>query len=245
MATVIAVTSGKGGTGKTSLVGAVGSCLAALGHSTLCIDMDVGLRNLDLTLGLSDRALMDFTDVVESRCSLEKAVVEHPEIRDLFLLTAPFSLPTGIPEEAMRDLLRQARVLYDYILLDAPAGLGEGFRLAVCGCDRAIVVSTTDASALRDAQRTVSELSRLGVEQIHLVVNRVQPKLLRKLHTTIDDAMDTAGLPLLGVVPEDNLVMLSANQGRPLILCANKGAAVGYRNITFRIEGRKVPVMGW
>jgi septum site-determining protein MinD len=245
MATVIAVTSGKGGTGKTSLVGAVGSCLAALGHSTLCIDMDVGLRNLDLTLGLSDRALMDFTDVVESRCSLEKAVVEHPEIRDLFLLTAPFSLPTGIPEEAMRDLLRQARVLYDYILLDAPAGLGEGFRLAVCGCDRAIVVSTTDASALRDAQRTVSELSRLGVEQIHLVVNRVQPKLLRKLHTTIDDAMDTAGLPLLGVVPEDNLVMLSANQGRPLILCANKGAAVGYRNIAFRIEGRKVPVMGW
>ena len=232
MATVIAVTSGKGGTGKTSLVGAVGSCLAALGHSTLCIDMDVGLRNLDLTLGLSDRALMDFTDVVESRCSLEKAVVEHPEIRDLFLLTAPFSLPTGIPEEAMRDLLRQARVLYDYILLDAP-------------CDRAIVVSTTDASALRDAQRTVSELSRLGVEQIHLVVNRVQPKLLRKLHTTIDDAMDTAGLPLLGVVPEDNLVMLSANQGRPLILCANKGAAVGYRNIAFRIEGRKVPVMGW
>ena len=245
MATVIAVTSGKGGTGKTSLVGAVGSCLAALGHSTLCIDMDVGLRNLDLTLALSDRALMDFTDVVESRCSLEKAVVEHPEIRDLFLLTAPFSLPTGIPEEAMRDLLRQARVLYDYILLDAPAGLGEGFRLAVCGCDRAIVVSTTDASALRDAQRTVSELSRLGVEQIHLVVNRVQPKLLRKLHTTIDDAMDTAGLPLLGVVPEDNLVMLSANQGRPLILCANKGAAVGYRNIAFRIEGRKVPVMGW
>ena len=87
--------------------------------------------------------------------------------------------------------------------------------------------------------------SRLGVEQIHLVVNRVQPKLLRKLHTTIDDAMDTAGLPLLGVVPEDNLVMLSANQGRPLILCANKGAAVGYRNIAFRIEGRKVPVMGW
>ena len=204
MATVIAVTSGKGGTGKTSLVGAVGSCLAALGHSTLCIDMDVGLRNLDLTLGLSDRALMDFTDVVESRCSLEKAVVEHPEIRDLFLLTAAFSLPTGIPEEAMRDLLRQARVLYDYILLDAPAGLGEGFRLAVCGCDRAIVVSTTDASALRDAQRAVSELSRLGVEQIQLVVNRVQPKLLRKLHTTIGDAMDTAGLPLLGVVPEDH-----------------------------------------
>ena len=127
MATVIAVTSGKGGTGKTSLVGAVGSCLAALGHSTLCIDMDVGLRNLDLTLGLSDRALMDFTDVVESRCSLEKAVVEHPEIRDLFLLTAPFSLPTGIPEEAMRDLLRQARVLTTIFCWTPPPDWARGF----------------------------------------------------------------------------------------------------------------------
>lgn len=243
MATVIAVTSGKGGTGKTSLVGAVSSCLAALGHPTLCIDMDVGLRNLDLSLGLSDRALMDFTDVVQGRCPLEKAVVEHPQIQGLFLLTAPFSLPQGVAEEAMLDLLFQARQKFDYILLDAPAGLGEGFRLSVCGCDRAIVVSTTDASALRDAQRTVAELSQ-QIEQIHLVVNRVQPKLLRKLHTTIDDAMDTAGLPLLGVVPEDSLVMLSANRGRPLILCANKGAAIGYRNIAFRLEGRKVPIMG-
>ena len=243
MATVIAVTSGKGGTGKTSLVGAVGSCLAALGHPVLCIDMDVGLRNLDLTLGLSDRALMDFTDVVEGRCPLEKAVVEHPEIQGPFLLTAPFSLPLNVPEEAMRELLEQARERFDYILLDAPAGLGQGFQLAVCGCDRAIVVSTTDASALRDAQRTVAVLSQ-RVEQIHLVVNRVQPRLLKKLHTTIDDAMDAAGLPLLGVVPEDSLVMLSANQGRPLILCSNKGAAVGYRNIAFRLEGRRVPVMG-
>ncbi len=243
MATVIAVTSGKGGTGKTSLVGAVGSCLAALGHPTLCMDMDVGLRNLDLTLGLSDRALMDFTDVAEGRCPLEKAVVEHPEIKGLFLLTAPFSFPLNVSEEAIKALLQQARELYDYILLDAPAGLGEGFRLATCGCDRAIVVSTTDASALRDAQRTVAELTG-QVDEIHLVVNRVQPKLLKKLHTTIDDAMNTAGLPLLGVVPEDNLVMLSANRGRPLILCSNKGAAIGYRNIAFRLEGRRVPVMG-
>ena len=242
MATVIAVTSGKGGTGKTSLVGAVGSCLAALGHPTLCVDMDVGLRNLDLTLGLADRALMDFTDVVQGRCLLGKAVVEHPEIRGLFLLTAPFSLPQGIPEEDVRRMLKEARERYDYILLDAPAGLGEGFRLAVCGCDRAIVVATTDASALRDAQRTVGELTR-RVDNIHLVVNRVQPKLMKKLHATIDDAMDAAGLPLLGVVPEDSKVMLSANRGVPLILCANKGAAIGYRNIALRLDGRRVPLM--
>ena len=242
MATVIAVTSGKGGTGKTSLVGAVSSCLAALGHPTLCIDMDVGLRNLDLSLGMSDRALMDFTDVVQGRCPLEKAVVEHPQIQGLFLLTAPFSLPQGVAEEAMLDLLFQARQKFDYILLDAPAGLGEGFRLSVCGCDRAIVVSTTDASALRDAQRTVSVL-RDRIPRIHLVVNRVQPRLLRRLHTTIDDAMDAAGLPLLGIVPEDPQVMLCANQGQPLILRASRGAAVAYLNIAKRLLGQKAPLM--
>jgi len=243
MSVVIAVTSGKGGTGKTSLVGAVGSCLAAIGHPTLCIDTDVGLRNLDLTLGLTDRALMDFTDVLQGRCPLDKAVVEHPDIRGLYLLTAPLTLPEKVTTDQMRSMLRQARERFDYILLDAPAGLGEGFQLAICGCDRAIVVSTTDASSLRDGQRTVTELLRRGVGQIHLVVNRVQPKLLRKLHTTIDDAMDATGLPLLGVIPEDSKVMLSANQGVPLILHANRGAAIAYRNITFRLEGRRVPIM--
>lgn len=242
MSTVIAVTSGKGGTGKTSLVGAVGACLAALGYSTLCIDMDVGLRNLDLTLGLVDRALMDFTDVVQGRCPLERAVVEHPEIEGLFLLTAPVTLPEDLPEDQVKWMLLQARSRFDYILLDAPAGLGTGFRIATCGCDRAIVVSTTDASALRDAQRTVTELMN-RVEQIHLVVNRVQPKLLKKMRVNIDTAMDTAGLPLLGVVPEDSQVMVCANQGRPLILCSGKGAAAGYRNIALRITGRRVPML--
>ncbi len=242
MATVIAVTSGKGGTGKTSFTGAVGSCLAALGHPTLCIDMDVGLRNLDLSLGLGDRALMDFTDVMQKRCTLERAAVEHPEIKGLFLLTAPVRLPQGLAEEDMKALLEQAGEHFDYILLDAPAGLGEGFRLSVCACDRAVVVSTSDASALRDAQRTVMELESL-VEDIHLVVNRVQPKLLKRLHATIDDAMDTAGLPLLGIVPEDDRVMLTANLGQPLILSANGGAATAYLNIARRITGKRVPLM--
>lgn len=242
MSVVIAVTSGKGGTGKTSLVGAVGSCLAALGHPTLCIDMDVGLRNLDLSLGLGDRALMDFTDVVQGRCTLEKAAVEHPLIPGLYVLTAPYTLPASLAQTDIRPLLRDARRRFDYVLLDAPAGLGEGFQLAVCNCDRAIVVSTTDASALRDAQRTVTELTR-WTDKIHLVVNRVQPRLLWKLHTTIDDAMDAAGLPLLGVVPEDSKVMLSANRGVPLILSSNRGAALGYRNIALRLDGRRVPLM--
>lgn len=242
MSTAVVVTSGKGGTGKTSLTGGVSSCLAALGRRVLCIDMDIGLRNLDISLGLTDRALMDFTDVLEGRCSLKRAAVPHPVIKNLYLLTAPLTLPPGISEERMKAFLRKAREQYDYILMDSPAGMGEGFRLAVCGADRGIVVSTTDTSALRDAQRVVSLLSR-QLPSIHLVVNRVQPKLLRRLHTTIDDAMDAAGLPLLGVVPEDEQVMLSANQGKPIILASRKGAAVAYLNIARRLMGERVPLM--
>lgn len=245
MATAIVVTSGKGGTGKTSVTGGVASCLAALGEQVLCIDMDISLRNLDLTLGLADRALMDFTDVLAGRCTLARAAVTHPAIPNLALLTAPLSpLPAApLPEAAMRELIREAKRQYSYILMDSPAGLGDGFCLARCAADRALVVSTTDVSALRDGQRTVSELSRQLHGRIHLVVNRVQPKLLRRLHTTIDDAMNTTGLPLLGVIPEDTQVMLSANAGQPLALLSQKGAATPYRNIAKRLLGQSVPLM--
>ena len=243
MGTVIVVTSGKGGTGKTSLTGGVASCLAALGQKVLCIDLDIGLRNLDISLGMTDRALMDFTDVVEGRCTLERAAVEHPVIRGLYLLTAPVRpTPDALDEEKMRAMLLQARAQFDYILIDSPAGLGSGFRLAVCGADRAVVVSTNDSSALRDAQRTVVELGR-RLDVIHLVMNRIQPKLLRRLRTTIDDAMDAAGLPLLGVVPEDSQVILAANTGEPLILFSRKGAALAYLNIAKRLMGQRVPLM--
>ena len=243
MSTAIVVTSGKGGTGKTSLTAAVSSCLAALGSRVLCIDMDVGLRNLDVALGLSDRALMDFTDVLAGRCTLERAAVPHPVVENLSLLTAPVTFPCqAITFPQMRALVQQAKAQYDYVLMDSPAGLGAGFELAVCAADRAIVVSTTDASALRDAQRTVT-LLRNSLGRIHLVVNRVQPKLLRRLHATIDDAMDEAGLPLLGVVPEDPQVMLSANQEQLLILSTNKGAALAYLNIARRLLGQRVPLM--
>jgi septum site-determining protein MinD len=183
----------------------------------------------------------DFSGVVEGRCPLVRAAVAHPELPSLFLLTAPMRLSDGLDEAGMAALLNTARAQFDYILLDAPAGLDAGFRLAVCHADRALVVATSDASSLRDAQRTVGELAH--IPQVHLVMNRVQPKLLRQLRTTIDDAMDTAGLPLIGVVPEDKQVILTANQGRPLILSGRRGAANAYLNIAKRLEGQRVPIM--
>ena len=206
MACVIAVTSGKGGTGKTSITGAVAGSLSLMGRRVLCIDMDIGLRNLDITLGLNDRALMDFSDVALGRCPLARAAVTHPELKNLSLLTAPMSLPAGLTPDKVQALLNTARGAYDYIFIDSPAGL-EGLR------------------------------------QVHLVMNRIQPKLLRKLRTTIDDAMNAAGLPLIGVVPEDPQVILCANQGIPLAGRSHRGAALACWNVAQRLEGRQVPVM--
>ena len=241
MGTVSAITSGKGGTGKTSITGGVAASLALMGRRVLCIDMDVGLRNLDISLGLNDRAMMDFADVALGRCPLARAAVEHPDIKGLSLLTAPMTLPASLTPDKVRALLKEARAGYDHILIDSPAGLGTGFRLATCGVDRAIVVSTNDASSLRDAQRTVAELEELRL--IHLVMNRIQTKLLRKLRTTIDDAMDAAGLPLIGVVPEDPQVILCATLGRPLATQSRRGAALACWNIARRLEGHRVPIM--
>ena len=242
MGIVIAITSGKGGTGKTSITGGVAAALARRGRSVLCIDMDIGLRNLDISLGVSDRALMDFTDVAQGRCSLERAAVTHPDLPGLSLLTAPLTLPGDLRARQIFDLMKQARAHYQYVLIDSPAGLGTGFRLSTVYADRAIVVATNDASSLRDAQRTVMELDRLGRGNLHLVVGRVEKKLLRSLHTTIDDAMDAAGLPLLGVVPEDRNVPYALNTGIPLRECSNY-AARAYENIARRIMGQRIPLM--
>ena len=240
----ISVVSGKGGTGKTSFTAGVGAALALSGQRVLCLDCDTGLRNLDLALGLSDRALMDFSDVAQNRCSLELAAVEHPKIPDLFLLTAPArNRGQPVSEAQMAALLETVRGQFDYCLLDSPAGLGSGFLLATCAADRCVVVSTADTSSLRDAQHTVMELNRFPRGALHLVVNRVRRKMLRNMHATIDDAIDRAGLPLLGVVPEDDALPLCMNRGVPIMLADGQAAAAAYRNIAKRIQGERVPLL--
>ena len=190
---------------------------------------------------MDDRAVIDFTDVMDRRCSLLTGAVEQPKIRGLHLLTAPLRLEH--PDfDRFRQVVEEAKEMYDFVLLDSPAGLGDGFQLAMCAADRAVVVSATDPAALRDAQRAVSELIHT-VDELHLVMNRVEPRVMRHLHTTIDEAMDTAGLPLLGVVPEDPKVVLAAGHGVPLVLYARRGAVRAYLNIAKRLLGQKVPLM--
>ena len=163
MGTVIAVTSGKGGTGKTSITGGVAASLALMGHTVLCIDMDIGLRNLDITLGLSDRALMDFSDVALGRCPLARGAVDHPDVKGLSLLTAPMSLSPSLTIDKVRAMLDTARGQYDYILIDSPAGLGAGFRLAICGADRALVIATNDAPLARKNRKYNGNTPPTGV----------------------------------------------------------------------------------
>ena len=243
MGKIIAVVSGKGGTGKTTFTANVGFALASMGKKVLCLDCDITLRNLDLALGLSDSALMDFSDVMSGRCTLEEAVVNHPKYPSLFLLAAPLVFGGfSVEPEQVTALMRQIRESFDYCLVDAPAGLGQGFRMATQEADHVMVVTTTDVTALRDAQRTVMELDRFPNGKVHLIVNRVAKKLLRQLHTTIDDAMDAAGLPLLGVVPEDADIPKCLNQGTPL-RDDNFYAARAYYNIAKRIAGYKAPLM--
>lgn len=241
---VIAVVSGKGGTGKTSFTTLTGMALAQLGKKTLLLDCDIGLRNLDLYLGVSDRALMDFTDVIAGRTTLAQAVVRHPLYPNLYLLTAPVSFGVRLPSKReMQRLIDEIRRHFDFCLIDAAAGIGEAFALATCCADRAVVVTTNDPSSLRDAQRTVMELHRFPSGYLHLIVNRVRRKLLQSLHTTIDDAIDAAGLPLLGVIPEDENVPAVLGRGLSQRLKYRSGALCACENIARRLCGERVRLM--
>ncbi len=243
MSQVIAVVSGKGGTGKTSFTALTGMALSRLGKKTLLLDCDVGLRNLDLYLGMSDCALMDFTDVISLRSTLAQAVVRHPLYPDLYLLTAPVG-SSALPSPAqMKELLNEVRGQFDFCLIDAAAGIGDTFVLATCGADRAVVVTTSDPSSLRDAQRTVMELHTFPNGKLHLVVNRTQKRLLHSLHSTIDDAIDAAGLPLLGVIPDDETLPALLGRGLDHPLKYRSGAICACENIARRLCGERVRLM--
>ena len=242
MGEAIAVLSGKGGTGKTSVCAGVATALAAAGIKVLCIDCDIGLRNLDISLGLSQISALSFIDVSQGGYNLEQASV-HPDYPCLHFLTAPMNCPPEkIDRQAFADMLRYARLQYQYIFLDAPAGIDAGFQLAAQYADRILLVTGSDPAAIRDAGRAGELLELMGKQDIRLVVNRVNKKMATAMELTVDDVMDQAGLPLIGIVPDDPQVTLAAAFGNSLHKQTKRGASAACRRIAARLQGLCVPV---
>lgn len=243
MGEVIAVLSGKGGTGKTSVCAGIATALAQSGSLVLCIDCDVGLRNLDISLGLSENGGLSFLDVCEGGYTLDN-VSRHPQYPTLSFLTAPMNRAVEqIDVAAFCQMLRGARRIYDYIFLDAPAGVDAGFKLVSAAADRFLLVTGSSPAAMRDASRVGDLLELMGKKNIRLIVNRVDRDMLGVLRMTIDDVMDTAGLPLIGVVTEDPNVTLAAAFGRPLLGYSPRcAAAKAFRKIAKRVQGFPEPI---
>ena len=242
MSQIVAILSGKGGTGKTSVCAGVATALSQLGHPVLCIDCDVGLRNLDIALGLDQLPSLSFVDMFQEGYGLEYAT-KHPAFPNLSFLTAPVGCSADqVDTNAFSALLQQARKRYSYILLDAAAGIESGFALAAKYADRVILVTGPDPASIRDANRAGQVLELMGKTNVRLIVNRINKKTIAATGLTVDDVMDRAGLPLLGIVPDDASVVLSAAFRQPLLNYTNRGAAAACKRIARRIQGRSVPI---
>ena len=243
MGECIAVLSGKGGTGKTSVCAAVCTAMARDGYRVLAIDCDVGLQNLDISLGMSDSGALSFLDVCGGGYDLDQSSV-HPCYSTLRFLTAPANRSAdSVDLDAFGNMIAEARKKFDYIFLDAPAGVDAGFRLVSKGAERFLLVTGAGPAAVRDAARVGDILELMGKKDIRLIVNRVDKKLLGTVQVTIDDVMDNAGLPLTGIVPEDANVTLAASFGHPLLYFAPRcPAAKAFRRIAQRIQGFHQPI---
>lgn len=243
MGELIAVLSGKGGTGKTSVCAGLAEAMAQSGLKVLCIDCDVGLRNLDIALGISELGTISFLDVCNGEYPLDAATA-HPVYPNLRFLTAPMNCHAeDIDRLNFWKMLDQARKQFHYIFIDAPAGVDAGFSLAATSADRVILVTGSDPAAIRDARQAADRLELLGKTNVRLVVNRISKKMAEAMTLTVDDIMDQAGLPLLGIVPEDPNVVLAAAFRQPLLGFTNKGAAAACRRIAKRLQGMKVPIL--
>lgn len=243
MGEVYGFLSGKGGTGKTSVCAGLAEALANAGKRVLCIDCDVGLRNLDISLGMSDSGALSFLDIAQGGYSLDAAC--HSAVYPtLFFLTAPMNCrPESIEQGAFDGLLRDARARFDYVFLDAPAGVDAMFRLISRGADSLILVTGPGPAAVRDAARVAELLELSGKTQVRLVVNRIQKEMLTAVRLTVDDVMDATGVPLLGVVMEDPCVTLAAAFGQSLCAYSKRSpAAKAMGRMAKRLQGYSVPI---
>ncbi|QEY32107.1 septum site-determining protein MinD [Synechococcus sp. RSCCF101] len=243
---IILICSGKGGVGKTTLTANLGLALARLGSSTVVLDADFGLRNLDLLLGLENRIVYTAQEVLAGSCRLEQALVKHKQEPELALLPAgnPRMLEWLKPADMCRivDLLRRQ---YDYVLIDCPAGIEDGFKNAAAAAEEAIVITTPEVSAVRDADRVIGLLNTQQVSPVQLVLNRVRPTMMASQDMlSVSDVTDILALPLLGLVLEDEKVIVSTNRGEPLTLNGSRSpAATAFLNIARRLGGEAIPLM--
>ena len=243
MGKVIAVASGKGGTGKTTAVAALSSCLAVLGYKTICIDFDAELRNLDLALGMTDFTIMDYMDVVSGRISLLDACSESPKIPNLFFLSAPTeSIPDNVDCLALKAMFDDIRNNFEYCLVDSPSGIGSGFRLANSNADMSIIVTTGELASMRDANRTANAVRELGIINLRLLVNRVLKKNYKQIKTTVDDVIDIVGVQLMGLIPEDRNIFRALHDNTPVVLYKKRHSAYDFFDTARRITGEDIPL---
>ena len=244
MSEVIVITSGKGGVGKTTTSANVGTGLAMLGEKVVLIDTDIGLRNLDVVMGLENRIVYNLVDVVEGNCRMKQALIKDKRYPNLFLLpSAQTKDKSAVTPGQMQKLVDDLREEFDYILLDCPAGIEQGFKNAITGADRAIVVTTPEVSAIRDADRIVVLLEAEDINKIDLVINRIRMDMVRRGDMmSIEDVTDILGIPIIGAIPDDEEIVISTNQGEPLV-GMNPYAGQAYLNICRRVLGQEVPLM--
>ncbi|SMB92649.1 septum site-determining protein MinD [Thermanaeromonas toyohensis ToBE] len=245
MGEVIVITSGKGGVGKTTTTANLGTGLALLGKRVVMVDTDIGLRNLDVVLGLENRIVYDLVDVVEGRCRLKQALIRDKRLENLYLLPANQTRDkTAVTRHQMIDLCDQLKEDFDFVLIDCPAGIEMGFKNAIAGAEKALVVTTPEVAAVRDADRIIGLLEAAEMEAPRLIINRIRPDMVRRGDMMdIDDMLEILAIELLGVVPEDELIVVSTNKGEPAILDKRSRAGQAYYNISRRLLGEEVPLL--
>ena len=244
-ARVIVITSGKGGVGKTTTTANIGAGLADKGHKVLLIDTDIGLRNLDVVMGLENRIVYDLIDVIEGRCRISQALIKDKRCPNLVLLpAAQIRDKNDVNTDQMKELIFSLKENFDYILIDCPAGIEQGFKNAIVAADEAIVVTTPEVSATRDADRIIGLLEAAGIKEPRLVVNRLRIDMVKdKNMLSVEDILDILAVKLLGVVPDDENVVISTNKGEPLVYKGESLAAKAFKNIVSRIEGAEIPLL--
>ena len=244
MSEVIVITSGKGGVGKTTSTANIGTGLAKLGKSVVMIDTDIGLRNLDVVMGLENRIVYNLVDVVEGNCRMKQALIKDKRYSNLYLLpSAQTRDKTAVNPEQMKKLIDELRPEFDYILLDCPAGIEQGFKNALAAADRALIVTTPEVSAIRDADRIIGLLEANDIHKINLIVNRLRMDMVKRGDMmSIEDVIDILAIDLIGAVPDDEHIVIATNQGEPLAGDSSL-AGTAYMNICKRILGEEVPLM--